>query len=140
MSQNAPATGSASAVLAPFQWEDPFPLDSQLSDEERSIRDVARDYCQTKLLPRVLTANREERFDREILNEMGALGMKDMTPERVLEYKIHGVTPEYAKAMAQVGYADLTPERLLEFKIHGVQPEYVHAMVNSSIFSAGKCG
>ena len=57
-----------------FQWEDPLLLAEQLSEEECMIRDAARDYCQDKLLPRVLEANRHERFDREIMHEMGALG------------------------------------------------------------------
>jgi glutaryl-CoA dehydrogenase len=60
---------------ASFQWEDPLCLDGLLTDEERLIRDTARDYCRERLMPRVLTANREERFDREIMNELGALGL-----------------------------------------------------------------
>lgn len=60
---------------ASFRWDDPFLLDAQLSDEERLVRDSARQYCQDKLMPRILLANRLERFDREILNEMGELGM-----------------------------------------------------------------
>lgn len=57
------------------KWEDPLFLDRQLSEEERLIRDSARSYCQDKLLPRVISANREERFDREVFNEMGELGL-----------------------------------------------------------------
>jgi glutaryl-CoA dehydrogenase len=60
---------------AAFQWDDPLLLDAELTTEERLVRDSARDYCQEKLMPRVLTANREERFDREIMTELGALGM-----------------------------------------------------------------
>ncbi len=56
-------------------WEDPLFLERQLSEEERLIRDTARNYCQDKLLPRVISANREERFDREVFTEMGALGL-----------------------------------------------------------------
>ena len=62
-----------------FDWSDPLLLDEQLTDEERLIRDSARDYAQGKLLPRVLTASREERFDREIMDEMGALGFLGAT-------------------------------------------------------------
>jgi glutaryl-CoA dehydrogenase len=65
--------------MTPFQWDDPFRFDQQLSDEERQIREAARAYCQDKLQPRVLTASREERFDREIMNEMGELGMLGCT-------------------------------------------------------------
>ena len=72
---NAPSTKGQ------FQWSDPLLLDDQLSDEERMIRDSARAYCQDKLMPRVLEANRHERFDREILNEMGALGFLGPTIE-----------------------------------------------------------
>jgi len=58
-----------------FQWDDPFLFDTQLTDEERMIRDMARDYAQEKLMPRILQAFRTETFDREIMNEMGALGL-----------------------------------------------------------------
>jgi glutaryl-CoA dehydrogenase len=64
-----------------FQWDDPFLLGEQLSEEERMVRDSARAYCQEKLLPRVLEANRKEKFDREILHEMGALGFLGATIE-----------------------------------------------------------
>lgn len=62
-----------------FQWDDPLLFDHQLSDDERQIRDAARAYCQEKLQPRVLMAAREERFDREIMNELGELGMLGAT-------------------------------------------------------------
>jgi glutaryl-CoA dehydrogenase len=67
----------------PFSWEDPFFLDAQLSEEERMIRDTARDYARDKLMPRVLDANRREHFHREIMDEMGALGLLGATlPEK----------------------------------------------------------
>jgi glutaryl-CoA dehydrogenase len=62
-----------------FQWEDPLLLEEQLTDDERMVRDTARAYCQEKLMPRVLEANRHERFDREILYEMGKLGFLGST-------------------------------------------------------------
>jgi glutaryl-CoA dehydrogenase len=62
-----------------FQWDDPLLLDSLLTLDERAIRDTARDYCQEKLMPRILMANREERFDREILYELGELGFLGAT-------------------------------------------------------------
>ena len=70
---------SVSASKPSFRWDDPFLLDDQLSDEERMIRDAAHGYAQEKLLPCVLTAAREERFDREIMNELGALGFLGST-------------------------------------------------------------
>ncbi len=68
-----------SAGKASFEWADPFLLDEQLTEDERLIRDSARGYCQEKLMPRVLEANRHEKFDRSILNEMGALGFLGST-------------------------------------------------------------
>jgi len=64
-----------------FVWEDPLLLEDELSDDERMIRDSARAYCQDKLMPRVIEANRHEKFDREIMNEMGALGFLGATIE-----------------------------------------------------------
>lgn len=67
----------------PFDWQDPFQLNDMLTEEERMIRDTAHQYCQEKLMPRVLTANREERFDREIMTELGELGLLGATlPEK----------------------------------------------------------
>ena len=64
---------------APFRWDDPLLLEDQLSEEERMVRDTARAYCQDRLQPRVLEAFRHERFDREIMREMGELGLLGMT-------------------------------------------------------------
>ncbi|BBM03287.1 acyl-CoA dehydrogenase [Microbulbifer sp. GL-2] len=62
-------------------WDDILLLDQQLTDEERMVRDAAREYCQNKLMPRVLEANRHEIFDREIMSEMGELGLLGSTIE-----------------------------------------------------------
>jgi glutaryl-CoA dehydrogenase len=64
---------------AVFQWDDPFFLDDQLSEEERLIRDAARNYAQDKLQPRVLKAFHDAEFDREILREMGQAGFLGAT-------------------------------------------------------------
>jgi len=58
-----------------FNWEDPLDLEGELSEEERMVRDTARGYAQDNLMPRVITAYREERTDRELLPEMGKLGL-----------------------------------------------------------------
>ena len=71
----------------PFDWADPFALDAQLSDEERMVRDTAEGYAQEKLQPRVTSAYLDERFDREIMTEMGALGLLGAT-----------IAPEYGGA------------------------------------------
>src|SRR5713226_6211335 len=73
--QVAAAMPARSAEKPVFEWQDPLLLDAELSEEERMLRDSARDFCQEKLMPRVLEANRHEHFHREIMNEMGALGL-----------------------------------------------------------------
>src|SRR5258708_6412052 len=98
---------------AAFNWEDPLDLESELTEEERMVRDTARGYAQDKLFPRVLLDNREERFDRAIVSEMGALGLLGSTiPEEYggagLSYVSYGrirrglerVDPGYRPAMS----------------------------------------
>ena len=62
-----------------FQWDDALLLNDQLTEEERMIRDAAYQYCQDKLQTRVLLANRHEKFEREIMNELGELGFLGST-------------------------------------------------------------
>jgi glutaryl-CoA dehydrogenase len=64
-----------------FKWDDPLLLEDQLTEEERMVLDSARAYAQDKLMPRIVEANRHEKFDRAILNEMGALGFLGSTIE-----------------------------------------------------------
>jgi glutaryl-CoA dehydrogenase len=64
-----------------FNWQDPLLLDSLLTEEERMIRDSAHQYCQDKLMPRVLEANRNEVFDANIMKELGELGLLGCTIE-----------------------------------------------------------
>ncbi|MFH3479647.1 acyl-CoA dehydrogenase [Xanthobacter variabilis] len=78
---------AASSAKPKFDWADPFDFESQLNEEERLVRDTARDYAQEKLLPRVTSAYLDERFDREIMNEMGELGLLGCT-----------ISPEYGGA------------------------------------------
>lgn len=70
MSQSARAT---------FDWSDPLSLNDQLTEEERLIRDTAHEYCQSKLMPRILEATRQEYFDRDIMTELGELGFLGAT-------------------------------------------------------------
>jgi len=66
-----------------FDWQDPFAFQTLLTDEERMIQQAARDYCQDRLMSRVLAANRREHFDVEIMRELGALGLLGATsPEQ----------------------------------------------------------
>ena len=62
-----------------FDWSDPLDLDSQLTEEERMVRDNAHRYAQDKLMPRALEAFREEKFDRDVISEMGELGLLAVT-------------------------------------------------------------
>ena len=72
-----------SSAKPQFAWDDAFLLEDQLTDDERMIRDTARAYCQSKLMPRVIDAYAKEKTDREIFNEMGALGLLGVTiPEK----------------------------------------------------------
>ncbi|MEO7411008.1 MAG: acyl-CoA dehydrogenase [Sphingomicrobium sp.] len=73
--------------ILPFDWADPFDLDHQLTDEERMVRDTAEGYAQSQLQPRVTEAYVDEHFDREIMREMGQLGLIGAT-----------VSPEYGGA------------------------------------------
>src|SRR5256714_3845547 len=69
----------AEPAILPFDWQDPFDLNHQLTDEERLVRDTTEGYAQEKLQPRVTSAYLDERFDREILSEMGELGLLGAT-------------------------------------------------------------
>jgi len=73
------AAGAQSPARPEFQWEDPLLFEDQLAEDERLVRDTARQYCRDRLMPRILEANRHERFDREIMTELGALGLLGST-------------------------------------------------------------
>ena len=99
MSQTAEKAAKKPATVlkdSEFNWEDPLDLESELTEEERMIRDSVREFAQDKLMPRVLLAWREERVDKELLPEMGALGLLGPTiPEEYggagLGYVAYGV-------------------------------------------------
>jgi glutaryl-CoA dehydrogenase len=67
--------------FSPFAWDDALRLDSALSEDERAIRDSAHDFCQEKLFPGILMANRAEKFDRAIMNQFGEMGFLGATLE-----------------------------------------------------------
>jgi glutaryl-CoA dehydrogenase len=106
------------ADMGRFDWQDPFALDAQLSDEERMVRDVAHGYAREKLLPRVTRAFLDEDFAREIMTEMGALGLLGVT-----------IDPEYGGAgMGYVAYG------LVAREVEAVDSGYRSAMsVQSSL-------
>lgn len=90
------ASAAPKTVWARFDWQDPLNLDGQLTEEERMVRDSAHAYCRDKLMPRVLEANRHEIFHREIMTEMGELGLLGLTlPEAYgcagLNYTAYGL-------------------------------------------------
>jgi len=77
------------AKTAPFNWEDPFLLSDQLDEDERLIMDSTREFCAEQLMPGILEANRHEKFDREVMNKFGEMGLLGSTiPE---EYGCAGV-------------------------------------------------
>jgi glutaryl-CoA dehydrogenase len=108
----------AEPTITPLDWADPFDLDDQLTDEERLVRDTARAYAQDKLLPRVTSAYLDERFDREIMTEMGELGLLGAT-----------IPPEYGGAgLGYVAYG------LIAREVERVDSGYRSAMsVQSSL-------
>ncbi|MCW4462434.1 acyl-CoA dehydrogenase [Sphingomonas sp. BT-65] len=92
------------AAMGRFDWQDPFALDAQLTDEERMVRDAARAYAQERLLPRVTRAFLDENFDREIMSEMGQLGLLGPTiPETYggagLGYVAYGLVAREVEAV-----------------------------------------
>ena len=104
--------------MTPFQWQDPFLIDQQLTDDERQVQEAARSYCQDKLQPRVLKGFREEHFDKEIMTEMGEMGLLGAT-----------VAEEYGgAAMGHVAYG------LIAREVERVDSGYRSAMsVQSSL-------
>src|SRR4029078_9440167 len=81
-----------------FVWEDPLDLESDLTEDERMARDTARGFARDYLMPRVLLAYREEKYDAELIPKMGALGLLGPTiPETYggagLGYVAYGLTP-----------------------------------------------
>lgn len=103
-----------------FNWEDAFNLDGQLHDDEKAIRDSFRTYCNEKLVPRIIEANRNEVFDREIYKEMGELGILGCT---IKGYGCSGVS--------YVTYGLLTRE------LDGVDSAYRSAMSVQSSLAMG---
>ena len=80
MAQPAEHVRSAQSAAAPrFDWSDPLLLETALTEEERMVRDTARDYAQSALMPRILEANRTEHFDTAIMREMGERGLLGAT-------------------------------------------------------------
>jgi glutaryl-CoA dehydrogenase len=75
MSQLAEKRTTTAGKRADFNWEDPLDLEGELTEEERMVRDTARDYAQEKLFPRVLKAYHDESYDPAVILEMGALGL-----------------------------------------------------------------
>jgi glutaryl-CoA dehydrogenase len=114
---------------ARFSWADPLDLEGQLSEDERLVRDTARDYAQEKLFPRVLEAYRHENFDREIMAEMGALGLLGPTiPEEYggagLGYVAYGlVAREVERVDSGYRSAMSVQSSLVMFPIHAYGTE-----------------
>ena len=74
-----PAEQRRNTAAPRFDWSDPLLLETAFTEEERMVRDTARDYAQSALMPRILEANRTERFDRAIMREMGERGLLGAT-------------------------------------------------------------
>ncbi len=79
MNDESPLRAGSAGSRPPFDWSDPLRMEDELSEEERLVRDAARSFAEEKLRPRILSAFREERFDRAIMNELGAAGFLGAT-------------------------------------------------------------
>ncbi|MEO0392098.1 MAG: acyl-CoA dehydrogenase [Pseudomonadota bacterium] len=114
-----------------FDWQDPLLLDGQLTEEERLVRDTAHSYCQDKLMTRILEANRHEVFHREIMTEMGALGLLGCTlPEEYggagLNYVSYGlVAREVERVDSGYRSAMSVQSSLVMFPIHAYGTEAI---------------
>ena len=89
-------------MTAEFNWEDPLDLESQLTEDERMIRDAARAFCDDKLVPRVKQAFRNEKFDRAIMDELGEMGCLGVMPAEVYGGSVLGFFP-YGLVAPDVG-------------------------------------
>ena len=119
-------------VEGKFNWQEPLLLSQQLTEEERMIDDAAKTYCQEKLMPRVLNANRHEVFDREIMNELGELGFLGSTiPEEYggagVNYVSYGLVARQVE-MVDSGYrsAMSVQSSLVMYPIHAYGSEEQH--------------
>jgi len=81
MTADSAGPAAAKTPKAGFNWQDPFLLDDQLDEDERLIREAAAEFCQEKLMPRIIEATRKEHFHREIMNEFGEMGFLGSTIE-----------------------------------------------------------
>ena len=114
---------------ASFDWQDPLLLDEDLAEDERMVRDNVRRYCQEQLQPRILKAHREERFDREILTEMGQLGMLGSVLDGYgcagLNYVCYGLmTREVERVDSSYRSAMSVQSSLVMYPIHAYGSEY----------------
>jgi glutaryl-CoA dehydrogenase len=131
--------------FVPFAWDDALRLDDQLSEDERAIRDAAHEYCQEKLFPRVLAANRHEHFDREIMNEMGAMGFLGATLEGYgcagVNYVSYGVIAREVERVDS-GYrsAFSVQSSLVMYPIHAFGSEFLREKYLPGLRSGEKIG
>jgi glutaryl-CoA dehydrogenase len=111
------------AKWAAFNWEDPFLLEQQLTEEERMVRDTARQYAQEKLEPRVQQAFRDESTDLEIFRELGELGLLGSTIDGYgcagVGYVSYGLTANAVEAVDS-GYRSMmsVQSSLVMYPIH----------------------
>ena len=131
--------------FAAFPWDDALRLDDQLAEDERAIRDAARDYCQEKLFPRVLMANRQEHFDREIMNEMGAMGFLGATLEGYgcagVNYVSYGlIAREVERVDSGYRSAFSVQSSLVMYPIHAFGSEHLREKYIPGLRSGEKIG
>lgn len=127
-----------------FLWQDPLLLEEQLEPQERLIRDTAHAYCQEKLMPRILEANRHEHFDRDILTEMGQMGFLGATlpPEQggsgagyvsygLIVREVERVDSSYRSAMSVQSALTIYP--IATYGTPAVQKKYLAGLIAGEI-------
>ena len=113
MSQVAEIRQKSSAGKAAFKWEDPLDIEAELTPEERMVRDTAHDFGQEKLFPNIIEAYRDEKFDRNVFKEMGALGAAEFCWHRARQYVLDRKQfgrPLAANQLIQKKLADMQTE------------------------------
>ena len=124
---------TAVRLKSAFSFADPFSIASHLTPDEKAIQQVARDYCQKELMPRILLANRNEKFDRSIMTEMGSIGLLGPTlPEKYgcaeAGYVSYGlITSEIERVDSAYRSAMSVQSSLVMYPIYAYGTEYLRA-------------
>ena len=146
MNVASPTSSKNAPELGPFDWEDALRLEDQLSEDERMLRDAAREYAQSRLQPRVIEAYREERTDPGIFAEMGEAGLLGVTvPEEYgglgASYVTYGLVAREVERVDS-GYRSMmsVQSSLVMYPIHAYGSEEQHRKYLPALASGASIG